>query len=136
MAEEIQFEEHLKALCKAIKQGTYHNEAEVRSEFMRNLRNFLDQPDFKGVSIREEETIVESRPDARIGGISIEFETPFDERNRIRGKVTESKIRKIIQKYVKEFKKVGRPSRVIVTNGLEIVFIDENGNVVDRGTVC
>lgn len=132
----MQFEEHLKALCKAIKQGAYHNEAEVRSEFMRNLRNFLDHPDFKGVSIREEETIVESRPDARIGGLSIEFETPFDERNRIRARVTDGKIRKVGQQYVKEFKKIGRPTRVIVTNGLEIVFIDESGNVVDRGPVC
>ena len=135
MTQRIEFEEGLKSLSQSIKRHAFHNEAEVRSEFMRRVRNFLDQPDFEGISIREEETIVESRPDARIGGMSIEFETPFDEHNRIREKVTEDKIRKVIHKYVAEYRKAGRPNRIIVTNGLEIVFIDEAGNLVDRGPI-
>jgi hypothetical protein len=76
-----QFEEYLNALCRAIRNGAFKNEAEVRSEFMRNVRNFLDDPNFKGISVREEESIIEGRPDARIGGLVIEFESPLDSKD-------------------------------------------------------
>ncbi|HUW48573.1 MAG TPA: hypothetical protein VMW36_07515 [Patescibacteria group bacterium] len=132
----IQLEEYLKALCQAIHNGAYKNEAEVRSEFMRNVRNFLDVPDFKGVSIREEESIIEGRPDARIGGLLIEFESPFDEKGRIRESVTEEKVRKVQEKYLQECRQRTRPARAMITNGLELVFLDENGNLVERGLVC
>ena len=135
-ARTAKLEEYLAALCKSIRNGLYNNEAEVRSEFMRNVRNFLDSPEFVGVSIREEEWIIESRPDARIGSLSIEFESPFDAKHKIRDKVTEDKITKVQQKYVKEFRSKGRPVRSIITNGLEMVFLDEDGNLVERSGVC
>lgn len=103
---------------------------------MRNVRNFLDNPDFKGVSIREEESIVEGRPDARIGSLLIEFESPFDDKGRIRDNVTEEKVSKVREKYLQEFRHKTRPARAVITNGLEIVFLDENGNLVDRGLIC
>lgn len=131
-----QLEQYLKVLCQAIRNGAYKNEAEVRSEFMRNVRNFLDGPDFKGIAIREEEAIVEGRPDARIGRLAIEFETPFDQKGRIREKVTGEKIRKVSAKYLQEFRRQGRPVRSLITNGLELVFLDEDGNLVERGLIC
>ena len=78
-----QLEEYLKALCQPIRNGGYKNEAEVRSEFMRNIRNFLDDPTFRGVNVREEESIIDGRPDARIGSLVIEFETPFDSKGGV-----------------------------------------------------
>jgi hypothetical protein len=132
----MQLEEYLKVLCQAIRNGACKNEAEVRSEFMRNVRNFLDTPDFKGVNIREEESIIEGRPDARIGGLLVEFESPFEERGRIRESVTEEKISKVREKYLREYRQKTRPARAVITNGLEIVFLDEDGNLVERGMIC
>lgn len=132
----MQLEEYLKALCQAIRNGAYKNEAEVRSEFMRNVRNFLDAPDFKGVNIREEESIIEGRPDARIGGVLIEFESPFDVKGRIRDSVTEEKVKKVRERYLSESQQKIRPARAVITNGLELVFLDENGNLVERGLIC
>ena len=129
-------EEYLRALCRAIRNGTYKNEAEVRSEFMRNVRDFLDAPDFKGVNVREEESIVEGRPDARIGGLVIEFESPLDEKGRIREKVTEDKVQKVRKNYLKGYRLNGRPVRAMITNGLEMVFLDEDGNLVERESIC
>ena len=131
-----QLEEYLKALCQTIRNGACKNEAEVRSEFMRNLRNFLDDPNFKGINIREEESIIEGRPDARIGSLIIEFEIPFDTKGRIRECVTEEKIAKVKEKYIQEYRQKGRPARAVITNGLEIVFLDEDGNLVERGLIC
>jgi hypothetical protein len=129
-------QDYLGLLCKNIRNGAYSSEAEVRSEFMRNVRNFLDHDDFKGVAIREEEWVIESRPDARIGRLSIEFESPVLSGGRLRERVTEEKIAKVQQKYVKEFKQIGRPVRSIITNGLEMIFLDEDGNLVERGPIC
>jgi hypothetical protein len=131
-----QLEEYLKALSQTIRNGGYKNEAEVRSAFMRNVRNFLDDPNFKGVNIREEESIVDGRPDARIGCLVIEFETPFDSKGHIRECVTEEKITKVRENYVQEYRKKGRPARAMITNGLEIVFLDEEGSIVERGLIC
>jgi hypothetical protein len=131
-----QLEEYLGALCRTIRDGAYKNEAEVRSEFMRNVRNFLDSPDFKGVTVREEESIIEGRPDARIGSLVIEFESPFDQKGHIRENVTDAKIQKVTEKYVHEYREMGRPTRAVITNGLEIVFLDEEGNLVERGPIC
>ena len=131
-----QLDEYLKALCQTIRNGCFKNEAEVRSEFMRNIRNFLDDPNFKGISIREEESIIEGRPDARIGGLVIEFESPFDLKGRLRDCITNEKINKVRNKYLEECRQKGRPARAIITNGLEIVFLDEEGNLVERGLIC
>ena len=112
-----QLEEYLKALCQAIRNGAFKNESEVRSEFMRTLRNFLDDPNFKGISIREEESIIEGRPDARIGGLLIEFESPIDSKGGIRENVTPDKIAKVRDKYLVECRQKGRPARALITNG-------------------
>ena len=76
------------------------------------------------------------RPDARIGSLVLEFESPIYGKGNIREKVTEEKIVKVQQKYVKEYRLKGRPVRSLITNGIEMVFLDEEGNLVERGTVC
>ena len=131
-----QLQDYLTLMCKNIRNGAFKNESEVRSEFMRNVRNFLDGPDFAGINIREEEWIIEGRPDARIGSLVLEFESPIYSKGNIREKVTEEKITKVQQKYVKEYRLKGRPVRSLITNGIEMVFLDEEGNLVERGTVC
>ena len=132
----LNIEECLKILCQGIRNRAYQNEAEVRSEFMRTVRNFLDHPDFKGVNVREEEAVIEGRPDARIGRLAIEFESPFDESGRVRESVTEEKVQKVREKYLREYRQVGRAVRAVITNGIEVVFLDEEGNLVERGVVC
>lgn len=125
----------MRELCRKIRGGLLRNEAEVRSEFMRVVRTFTESPEFEGVDIREEERIVRGRPDARIGGLSIEFESPFLRKGELREKVTDNKIEQA-RGYIMEHRQKGQVVRAIVTNGVEMVFIDEEGNLVERGLLC
>lgn len=103
---------------------------------MRNLRNYLEEQSLNGVNIREEESLIEGRPDARIGNIIVEFESPFDSKGNLRECVTSEKINKVRNMYLEECKVKGKPVRAIITNGIELVFLDEEGNLVERGLIC
>ena len=102
---------------------------------MRALRTVMDRPEFDGVVIREEERLISGRPDARIGGLVIEFETPRDSKGRLRELVTAGKIDQTVG-YMQTFLDRGQAVRGLVTNGVEIVLIDEDLHVADRGLLC
>ena len=132
---EFQLEFKLVRLCRDIINGDYNNEAEVRSEFTRTIRNYLeDNPKLKGIKINEEVTIIDGRIDARIGKFVIEFESPIKNK-KLRTKVSDPYIKKI-KTYIQNLKEEGFYSRGIVTNGVELVFVDEDGEIVERGSLC
>jgi hypothetical protein len=115
--------------------GYYNNEAEVRSEFTHILKNYLeDDPKLDGIKLNEDVTIIEGKPDARIGKFIIEFQSPI-RRKKIIKEVSDAYIEKT-QRYIDSFRKSGFSARAIITNGIELVFLDEEGKVVDRGFLC
>jgi len=130
----MNLEDQLKNISAKVRKEALVNEPELHSEFMGILRMFLgENAEFKGIAIREEEKILQGKPDARVGALLIEFESPFDQKGIIREKVTESKIWKVQRTYIPEAKKKYRKTvRAIVTNGLEAVFIDESEEIVFR----
>lgn len=122
----------LSEVSKKIRLGTLRNEAEVRSEIMKILRTLMERPEFHGVAIREEEKLINGRPDARIGGLVIEFESPWDAKGHLRETVTAKKIDQATG-YMQTFQAKGQTVRGVVTNGVELVLIDEDLHIADRG---
>jgi hypothetical protein len=133
---QFELETKLKKLCKDILDGYYENESEVRSEFTHLIKNYLnDNPDLLGIKLREDVRIIEGKPDARIGKLIIEFESPITSNKTIRKFVSEKYITKT-KVYLKNLKLEGHVTRAIVTNGIEIVFLDEEGDIIERGILC
>jgi hypothetical protein len=64
----------------------------------------------------------------------IEFESPIKNK-KLRTKVSDPYIKKI-KTYIQNLKEEGFYSRGIVTNGVELVFVDEDGEIVERGSLC
>ena len=130
-----ELEVRLRGLCANILGGFYDNEAEVRSEFTRILRNYLERnPDMSGIKLREDRNIIDGRPDAQIGKFIIEFESPI-KRNKIIKKISQEYIEKT-KWYLNNLKEMGHTGRAVITNGIEMVFLDEEGEIVDRGFLC
>lgn len=130
----MNLEDSLEDISMKVRKEILRNEPELHSEFMGILRRFLEEnEEFRGIEIREEEKIVQGRPDARIGALLLEFESPFDQKGQIREEVTNTKVWKVENTYIPEAQKKYRGLvRAIVTNGVEMVFIDESKEIVYR----
>lgn len=128
------FRDHMQVIKTKAHARFYVAEEELRRDFINAVEGLLGKYGITPVTEMERK-IIRGRPDARIGAVAFELERPIDERGRMRGKVSGSKIEQL-QGYLSEIRvKEGKLARGVATNGIEIVLLDEEGNIIDRGGV-
>jgi methylase of polypeptide subunit release factors len=128
------FKDHMHVIRTKAYDRFYATEEELRRDFVNAVEALLQRHEITPV-IEMERRIIRGRPDARIGAVAFELESPIDSRGRIKENLSESKVGQL-QGYLSEIRlKENILSRGVATNGMEIVLLDEEGYIVDRGDI-
>ena len=126
------FRDHMHVIKTKALSRFYTTEEELRRDFINAVEFFLIENNVTPV-IEMERKIIRGRPDARIGAVVFELENPIDNRGRIKNLLSDSKIEQL-RGYISEMRIAeGQPVVGVATNGIEVVLVDEHGEIRDRG---
>jgi len=125
----LAFAKAIKDLTVKVDQGVVSTEGELERYFLNLVEEELRGRGLLPV-VEQQRKIVHGRSDARIGGLVFEFKKPLKEPL----KYLLDRLRQI-QDYIDEYKARNLLLRGVLTDGTNIVFVDEYKQVVEQGKV-
>jgi SAM-dependent methyltransferase len=101
------------------------NEEDLKNEFFDRIKKFIEEFTTKlKPQIKYEENVIYGKSDARINQLVFEFKSPFTLQSESEKRKSQNQVK---EKYVKGYKERGIRCRYVITDGVWIGFLDENG---------
>jgi len=103
---------------------------DLKDEFFSRIKKFIEElPSKLKPQIKYEENIIYGRSDARINRLVFEFKSPFTLESEREKKRSCDQVK---EKYVKGYIEKGIRCRYVITDGVWITFLDENGRFLTK----
>jgi len=120
------FTRRLTDIIGRIDQGTIVTESELERNFLNTIETELKARGLTPV-IEQQRKIIRGRSDARIGGLVFEFKKPMRPLKELLTR------KKQIDDYIEQYRKKNLLLRGILTDGKNIIFVDEEKEIIEKG---
>ena len=120
------FTQRIRDLIGKIEQGVIVTERELERAFLNAVEGYLNSLNLSP-TIEQQRKVVRGRSDARIGGLVFEFKRPIRSLQALlvaKGQVDD---------YIDQYRRNNTLLRGVLTDGVNIVFVDEGKRLVEKG---
>jgi len=126
MSRSIEFTKRITDIIGRIDQGAIVTESELERNFLNIIEEELKEHGISPI-IEQQRKIFRGRSDARIGGLVFEFKKPMQLMQELLAK------KKQIDDYIEQYRQKNLLLRGILTDGKNIIFVDEEKQIIEQG---